>query len=583
MPLRHRTANDGPDVRDRRTPIVQGGEDPPTQQQQRRGMEPPLPAIDRAIRTAILDGRTAPMTCPRLASSFQAQTCRAGVKIACTARTLAALSRCIPLAYWNEGRYHILFEYSDTPCLPGMQNTPFLQRKYLVTFRGTTKSARSHAMRNHLSTVHNGRDIVLVCACRWFDEERMGREGEEEELNKYTYTDLALETKFGLIIMAAGTIPVIVVDHYVLPYQDLLDWETFSIRIPEHRLLELPRILRSIPDEVVEMMQRRVVFMFEEFFKSISTQVHTALESARINLFSGDNAWQRALEPAAVTPPSTNNHCSGGMNRRALPCDDHPATLCGCGSSNTSNTPQHKQASDEQRECLAVCLQLGTGADGTSCVFGWKQQQAEAMRTHRQQDEGNVEDTCHACQLHSPHTCCNHPDSAAVAVLMQCSHMREQATQLCAARPSPSSPSSPSTAQPPSHAGRHQPQSGVRQTLHMSLALMKSVGEANEAVEPTTMTMTSDEATTADVWLHLDERALCILSISSSSSPSLVPNSSGCGHGCGGCIARRCAVVTTTMMVVSGLTVAVLFPGPHDTSRAIHAHTNVQEKKARGG
>ncbi|EGD78045.1 hypothetical protein PTSG_09683 [Salpingoeca rosetta] len=61
---------------------------------------------------------------------------------------------------------------------------------------------------------------------------------------------------------------------------------------PEHRLLELLRILRSIPDKVVEMMQRRVVFMFEEFFKSLSTQVHTALESARINLFCGDNAWQ---------------------------------------------------------------------------------------------------------------------------------------------------------------------------------------------------------------------------------------------------------------------------------------------------
>ncbi|EGD75349.1 hypothetical protein PTSG_06425 [Salpingoeca rosetta] len=195
------------------------------------------------------------------------------------------------------------------------------------------------AMRNHLPKLHNGRDIVLVCACRWFAEERMGREGKvgydpsckqaEEEFNKYTYTALALETKFGLIIMAAGAIPVIVVDHYVLPYQDLLDWETFSIRIPEHRLLELPRILRSIPDEVVEMMQRRVVFVFEEFFKSLSTQVHTALESARINLFSGDNAWQRALNQqlSPPPPPSTNHHCSGGMNRRALPCNDHPATL----------------------------------------------------------------------------------------------------------------------------------------------------------------------------------------------------------------------------------------------------------------
>ncbi|EGD77633.1 hypothetical protein PTSG_08726 [Salpingoeca rosetta] len=140
------------------------------------------------------------------------------------------------------------------------------------------------------------------------------------------------------------------------------------------------------------------------------------------------------------------------------------------------------------------------------------------------------------------------PISAVAAVLMQCSHMREQATQLCAARPSPSSPSSPSTAQPPSHSGRHQLQSGVRNTLHMSLALMKSVEEAHEAVEPATMTMmTSDgaAATTADVWLHLDELAFRLSAISSSSSSSsLVPNSSGCGYGCGGCDVRRCAVVS---------------------------------------
>ncbi|EGD80992.1 hypothetical protein PTSG_01573 [Salpingoeca rosetta] len=42
----------------------------------------------------------------------------------------------------------------------------------------------------------------------------------EEEFNKYTRTELALETKIGLIIMAAGAIPIIVVDHYVLVRMD---------------------------------------------------------------------------------------------------------------------------------------------------------------------------------------------------------------------------------------------------------------------------------------------------------------------------------------------------------------------------
>ncbi|EGD83700.1 hypothetical protein PTSG_04305 [Salpingoeca rosetta] len=80
----------------------------------------------------------------------------------------------------------------------------------------------------------------------------------------------------------------------------------------------------------------------------------------------------------------------------------------------------------------------------------------------------------------------------------------------------------------------------------------------------------------------VDELALCLLPISScSSSSSLVANSSGCDCGCGGCDVRRCAVASHDDAAGGGeWTVAVLFPGPHDTSRAINAHTNVQEKKA---
>ncbi|EGD79268.1 hypothetical protein PTSG_09686 [Salpingoeca rosetta] len=134
---------------------------------------------------------------------------------------------------------------------------------------------------------------------------------------KSSNTELALETKFGLIvegfgyhsfrcIMAAGAIPVIVVDHYVLVQCEMM---SVGVKYFKMRLWMLPRILRSIPDEVVEIMRRRVVFVFEEFFKSLSTQVHTALESARINLFSGDNALQRALSqqlsPLPLPPTTT--------------------------------------------------------------------------------------------------------------------------------------------------------------------------------------------------------------------------------------------------------------------------------------
>ncbi|EGD81249.1 hypothetical protein PTSG_11283 [Salpingoeca rosetta] len=251
------------------------------------------------------------------------------------------------------------------------------------------------------------------------------------------------------------------------------------------------------------MMHRRVAFVFEEFFKSLSTQVHTALESARINLFSGDNAWQRALEPAAVTP---NHPCCGGMNRRALPCDDHPATLYAAveTAAPTHTTNKRAMSNVSGSWLFAAGEQVATAQVAFSAAAA-----AEAMHTYRQQDEGNVEDTCHACQLHSPRTC-----GLACRLLLQlpqfggrcCAHAvfpcvsKEQLwthTSMVMVGTSNHSDAviaqlSPSTAQPPSHPGDTSPDLAVE--------------EAHEAVEPTTMTMTSDEAATAtataDAWLQ---------------------------------------------------------------------------------
>ena len=35
--------------------------------------------------------------------------------------------------------------------------------------------------------------------------------------------------------MAAGCIPVIVIDHYVLPFEDVIDWQKAAVRLYEGR------------------------------------------------------------------------------------------------------------------------------------------------------------------------------------------------------------------------------------------------------------------------------------------------------------------------------------------------------------
>eukprot|EP00050_Salpingoeca_kvevrii_P008731 m.304754 g.304754 ORF g.304754 m.304754 type:complete len:826 (-) comp17278_c0_seq1:63-2540(-) len=240
---------------------------------------------------------------------------------------------------WNDGQGFVMFDISDAPCsavpvgkaiiakvglssfhhrrehdisMPlfsmvefsgSERRKPVEDRPYLLSFRGT-RSARSDAMRNQLPKMHDGKDILLLLACRWYgDEHHIDGDGydndcaEQEEIFKtHTYKELAINSKFSLIVegfgyhsfrlnevMGAGSIPVIVIDHYRLPFAEFLDWSEFSVRVPEYRFHEIPKILRNLPPARVEQMQRRVVWVYEQFFKSLPLQIHTGLEIMRLN------------------------------------------------------------------------------------------------------------------------------------------------------------------------------------------------------------------------------------------------------------------------------------------------------------
>jgi hypothetical protein len=74
-------------------------------------------------------------------------------------------------------------------------------------------------------------------------------------------------------------------------------------------MLELPDILRALSPEQIDTMQRRVVFVFENFLASLAHQIYTAFESIRINMYSGkqrENERRKLL--AAGLPHSVPEH-----------------------------------------------------------------------------------------------------------------------------------------------------------------------------------------------------------------------------------------------------------------------------------
>jgi hypothetical protein len=144
-------------------------------------------------------------------------------------------------------------------------------------------------VRNQLRQLHNGRDIIMITHCvreledvRSCDAQCQAACAEDkQQYDTADFVELLINSTFALIApgitpnsyrlaeaLSYGVIPVIASDFLVLPYRRLLDWPSFSIRVSESELLTLPKLLRSVPSDVVRSMQTRAIEAFERCFRT---------------------------------------------------------------------------------------------------------------------------------------------------------------------------------------------------------------------------------------------------------------------------------------------------------------------------
>ncbi|XP_076913686.1 putative glycosyltransferase At5g11130 [Bidens hawaiensis] len=107
----------------------------------------------------------------------------------------------------------------------------------------------------------------------------------DQELKVFTYlpktlnyTELLGRSKFCLCpsgyevaspriveAISAGCVPVIVSDHYVLPFSDVLDWSKFSVHVPVGKIPDIKRVLEGIEMDDYLKMQKMVMKVQRHF------------------------------------------------------------------------------------------------------------------------------------------------------------------------------------------------------------------------------------------------------------------------------------------------------------------------------
>ncbi|XP_071791199.1 exostosin-2-like [Asterias amurensis] len=78
--------------------------------------------------------------------------------------------------------------------------------------------------------------------------------------------------------LQAGCIPVVMIDTYVMPFSEVLDWQRAAVIVPEEQLSELPEILSAISPSHIKDLQRQGRFYWQQYFKSIKDITLTTLQ-----------------------------------------------------------------------------------------------------------------------------------------------------------------------------------------------------------------------------------------------------------------------------------------------------------------
>lgn len=85
--------------------------------------------------------------------------------------------------------------------------------------------------------------------------------------------------------LAAGCIPVVVSDSYILPYVEVIDWRRAVLQLYEDDLSKMMELLRGVSSERISEMRRTGNWIYTRYFSSIENIALTTLRIINDRVF----------------------------------------------------------------------------------------------------------------------------------------------------------------------------------------------------------------------------------------------------------------------------------------------------------
>lgn len=166
------------------------------------------------------------------------------------------------------------------------------RRLYLLSFKGSIWEPGlgfdANDTRASLLRLHNGRDVMVL------DRGGDGTDGgggeadngaapaltpDEVAARALTYPELLSSSVFALVprggglhsyrfveTLSCGAVPVVLADDWEMPLSEVINHDSYALRVPETEWAAVPDMLRSLPASRVEQLRLNVMYAFEAFY-----------------------------------------------------------------------------------------------------------------------------------------------------------------------------------------------------------------------------------------------------------------------------------------------------------------------------